>query len=135
MKISTKTLVTTSVALLILFSVALLCRFISLGQKGVEPDRQVSETKLMTGRDDPDSRYIELIPGQQVDINRADKRSLQQLPGIGDVLSNNIIDYREQSGPFESIEDIMLVDGIDSENFGQIKDIISIGDENEDTGS
>ena len=135
MKISTKSALFISAAALLLFLTALLVFCIDMGFDGVHTAKSASETQIMTGRDDPDSRYIELIPGQQVDINTADKRTLQQLPGIGDVLSRRIIDYREQVGSFDSIEDIMLVDGIDKEDFNEIKDMIGIGAENENTGS
>ena len=135
MKISGKNAIIASVALIFLFLMVLLIFFVDHQNPGVQPSKQVSESALMTGRDNPDSRYIELIPGQQIDINTADKRTLQQLPGIGDELSRRIIDHREQIGSFHSIEDIMLVEGIDEGSFDKIKNIISIGVEHEDTGS
>lgn len=48
----------------------------------------------------------------QVDINRAEAPELQTLPGIGEKLAEGIILYREETGPFESIEEIRNVRGI-----------------------
>ena len=47
----------------------------------------------------------------KVNINTCTKDELLSLPGIGEVLADRIIDYREQT-PFKNIEDIMNVSGI-----------------------
>ncbi len=61
-----------------------------------------------------------------VNINTASKEQLCSLDGIGEVLAQNIIDFRENAGGFESIEDIMYVNGIGEGKFEQIKDRITI---------
>lgn len=48
----------------------------------------------------------------QVDINTATPFELQTLPGIGETLANRIVEYREDSGPFESSEEIRNIKGI-----------------------
>lgn len=48
-----------------------------------------------------------------ININSADADGLQRsLTGIGKVRAEAIIDYREQNGPFEYIDDLMNVEGI-----------------------
>ena len=47
-----------------------------------------------------------------VNINTATVEELCTLSGIGESRANAIITYREQNGPFQSIEDIMKVSGI-----------------------
>ncbi len=47
-----------------------------------------------------------------VDVNAAGWAELAQLPKVGKVLAKRIIDTREQSGPFRSIDDLERVPGI-----------------------
>ena len=56
--------------------------------------------------DDPD-RSIE-----KIDLNTATADQLKQIPGIGDVLAQRIVDYREVNGPFSQVEDIQNVKGV-----------------------
>jgi competence protein ComEA len=62
----------------------------------------------------------------QININTADDNTLQSLPGIGPVLSKKIIDYRNQNGLFEVIDDIKDVSGIGEKKFEGIKDLICV---------
>lgn len=61
-----------------------------------------------------------------VNINTADVETLKTLPGIGESRAEAIIDYRESSGSFEKIEDIMKVSGIKEGAFQKIKDKICV---------
>ena len=62
-----------------------------------------------------------------IDINTASTEELEELPGIGPTTSQKIIEYREQNGPFISIEDIINVSGIGPGTFERIKDLITVG--------
>lgn len=46
---------------------------------------------------------------EKIDLNTADAETLKTLTGIGDVLAERIIAWREENGPFTRPEDIMLV--------------------------
>jgi competence protein ComEA len=48
----------------------------------------------------------------QIEINSATQEDLQRVPGIGPTLAARIIDFREEHGPFERIEDLLNVQGI-----------------------
>ena len=61
-----------------------------------------------------------------VNINTATKEELQSLNGIGDALSQRIIDFREQNGAFSDIESIKNVSGIGEKKFEGIKDYITV---------
>ena len=61
-----------------------------------------------------------------VNINTASLEELKKLPGIGDIKAEAIIKYREESGSFNSIEDIRNVSGIKDSSYEQIKDLIKV---------
>lgn len=69
-----------------------------------------------------------------VDINTADAKQLATLKGIGEVKSQNIIDYRESNGLFSKIEDIQNVSGIGPATYEDIKDHI-VASGGQDTGT
>jgi competence protein ComEA len=63
--------------------------------------------------------------GGKVNINTADAATLETLPGIGPALAQRILDFRQASGPFERIEDVMEVSGIGPGIFDQIRELIA----------
>lgn len=62
----------------------------------------------------------------KININRADLNELQTLPNIGPAKAQNIIDYRNSSGKFQTINDILYVNGIGSKTFESLKDLICV---------
>lgn len=62
----------------------------------------------------------------KININTAAKDELLSLPGIGESKADDIIRYRDEHGKFESVEDIMNIQGIKEGVFNKIKDQISI---------
>ena len=46
-----------------------------------------------------------------IDINHADAAALTALPGVGSVTAAAIVAYREEHGPFASLEELLLVPG------------------------
>ena len=61
-----------------------------------------------------------------VNINTAGLEELMTLPGIGESRATDIINYRENTGAFLVIEDIMQVSGIKEAAFDKIKDYIKV---------
>ena len=61
-----------------------------------------------------------------ININIASQAELETLPGIGPTTAQKIIDYRDENGPFVSIEDIVNVSGIGPATFERIKDLITV---------
>lgn len=61
-----------------------------------------------------------------VNINLATKEELMTISGIGETRAQAIIDYRENVGDFEKIEDITKVKGIGKSSFEKIKDKIEV---------
>lgn len=64
------------------------------------------------------------IKDDRININIADKETLMELPGIGETLSQNIIDYREKNSGFKNIDDIKNVPKIGDITFERLKDLI-----------
>ena len=62
----------------------------------------------------------------KININTANANMLQNLPGIGPVLSERIIEYRNQNGLFGVIDDVMDVSGIAEKKYEGIKDQICV---------
>ncbi len=61
-----------------------------------------------------------------ININTATLEELDALPGIGPSIAQRIIDFREQSGAFEQIEDVKKVRGIGDALFSDIQDMITV---------
>jgi len=59
-----------------------------------------------------------------VNINTASKEELMTLPGVGDVTSQKILDYREKNGDFSKIDDLKKVGGIGDKTLEKFKDKI-----------
>lgn len=64
--------------------------------------------------------------GGLVNINTADEKALDTLPGVGPATAQKIIEYRENEGAFQSPEDIMKVRGIGKAKYEKMKDKITI---------
>jgi competence ComEA-like helix-hairpin-helix protein len=47
-----------------------------------------------------------------ININRADAKQLGVLPGVGPVIAQLIVDFREANGPFTKLSDLERVKGI-----------------------
>jgi len=89
---------------------------------GVTDNANMDALKLYISGED------EIGKSQRIDINHAEAWLLEALPGIGETLAQRIVDYRQQNGPFHSIEELLKVEGIGGTRYEQIKDLITVAD-------
>ena len=82
-------------------------------------------TELFGSGDSIISSKTEFIT-DKININTASKDELKRLKGIGEAIAQNIIDYRNEYGNFDSIEEIINVKGIGKAKFEDIKDHITV---------
>ncbi len=61
-----------------------------------------------------------------ININTADQKSLETLLGIGTVLAERIIAYREEKGPFQQLQDLKKVTGIGDKRYQDIENDIRL---------
>lgn len=62
----------------------------------------------------------------KVNLNTADLSQLQTLSGVGPVTAQKIIDYREETGGYGSVEDLKNVSGIGDKTFEKLKNDVTI---------
>jgi competence ComEA-like helix-hairpin-helix protein len=64
--------------------------------------------------------------GAKIDLNKASAEELKTLDRIGEAVAQRIVEYREQNGPFATIEDLKKVKGIGDKVFDANKDRITV---------
>jgi len=68
----------------------------------------------------------------RIDLNRADRAELLQLPGVGDSLASRIEGYRREHGDFRHVDDLIEVHGIGPATLDKLRPWVQAGEE---TGS
>ena len=63
-----------------------------------------------------------------VNLNTADAEALTALPGIGEELARRIVEYREEHGPFEAVEDLTEVSGIGQGKLAALEGLVTVED-------
>ena len=65
-------------------------------------------------------------PAAQLDLNAANAKELAQLPGIGMVTANAIVQFRQKGGPFRRVEDLLVVRGISANKLNAIRPYVFV---------
>ena len=73
-----------------------------------------------------DAALTAASPQACVNLNRASAEELIKLPGIGEVMSRRIIDYREHHGPFRRPAEIIIIEGFSEKKYRAIADLICV---------
>ncbi|HET7291966.1 MAG TPA: helix-hairpin-helix domain-containing protein [Vicinamibacteria bacterium] len=67
-------------------------------------------------------------PAGKVNINTASVEQLAALPGIGDTLAARIVEQRQKSGAFKSVQELMTVKGIGEKNLAKLEPHLTVGE-------
>lgn len=62
----------------------------------------------------------------KININTADATQLESLSGVGEVIAQRIIDYREANGPFTSVDQLLDVSGIGDATLAEFRDEVTV---------
>jgi competence ComEA-like helix-hairpin-helix protein len=65
-------------------------------------------------------------PSKPIDLNVANMKELQELPGIGAVTAQRIIDLRQKSGRFHRVEDLLAVRGISPKKLDAMRKYVTV---------
>ena len=63
---------------------------------------------------------------KKIDLNKSDKKELTQIKGVGFKKAENIIEYRNDNGFFNSKEGLLNVKGFGPRNYAKIKDKVEV---------
>ena len=103
------------------------------GQKVYIPNKNEKITEYITVSSGnnvivEENKNSESTEGKEnkVNINTANQSELDSLPGIGPSIAQRIIEYREENGNFQKIEDLQNVKGIGDAKFSNIKDNVTV---------
>lgn len=69
---------------------------------------------------------VDATADDRLDLNTATAEDLQELPGIGEVIAQRIIDYRELCGRFLDPEQLMEVDGIGQAKYEKLRELVTV---------
>jgi len=87
--------------------------------------------RLVSG--DPAGYRLDRMPGRhlllfdrKIDINKAGRRDLKAVPGIGPRLAERIVTHRENRGDFRSLDDLKKVGGIGEKSLSKFREYLTI---------
>lgn len=119
-------------SLVIITLTLILCAFAGgffLGRGTDQNTIRVSSLPTAAPKEDQNTGIspTEPTPPLLIDINTATEEEFTALPGIGDTLAKRIVAFRAENGPFESLADLLNVEGIGEKKLESILDYITIG--------
>jgi competence ComEA-like helix-hairpin-helix protein len=65
-------------------------------------------------------------PAKPIDLNAATIKELEELPGIGKVTAQRIIDARQKSGRFHRVEDLLAIRGISTKRLEILRPYVTV---------
>jgi competence protein ComEA len=65
-------------------------------------------------------------PAKPIDLNTATIKELEELPGVGKVTAQRIIDARQKSGRFRRVEDLLSIRGISTKRLEILRPYVTV---------
>lgn len=90
-------------------------------EKGAKTTVDFSGTSGVASGPQSGTSQTAVQEGGKVNINTADEQALQNLTGVGPSKAKAIVQYREEHGPFKSVDDLNNVSGIGDKSLEKIK--------------
>ena len=94
---------------------------VSAPQEPSAPDPALEEAPAEGER--PDS----LLPDEVIDLDAADAYGLGRVPRLGPAKAEAILVYREEHGPFQSVDDLLSVSGIGEVTLENLRPYVTAG--------
>ncbi len=92
-----------------------------------ETDANVTRQQSQAGEGTGENSSADLpLVRQPISLNSASAAQLEELPGIGPVLAQRIVDYRQTHGLFSSLEDLTQVDGIGEGILNSVREYLTL---------
>jgi comEA protein len=85
-----------------------------------------SESANTTTSSDTKKDDTTTTKSKKISINKASASELDSLPGIGPAYAQRIVDYRNEHGPFKSIDELDNVSGIGSATIEKLRDLVEL---------
>lgn len=92
------------------------------------PDTTRVDSLIVQGEDSGPGPKKTTAANRSVDVNHATIEELVALPGIGPTIAARIIDYRQRTGPFRTVDQLIDVKGIGPRKLEVIRGLVSVAD-------
>ena len=93
----------------------------------VVTERQDPEPQVLT--ETPDTPEAPgLLEGEVLNLNTASQTELTRLPGIGETKAAAIVAWRQEHGSYQTVEDLMAVDGIGEKTLENLRPYVTVGE-------
>jgi competence protein ComEA len=66
-------------------------------------------------------------PAKPIDLNHATIDQLDEIPGVGPVTARHIVEFRQKSGPFKRVDDLLSIHGISQRRLEKMRPYVTVG--------
>lgn len=96
------------------------------GMQVTVPEKSPQGTAAQGAAGGAQAGAVKSLPEGMVNINTADEKELDKLPGVGPAMAKRIVEYRTENGAFQAPEEIKRVKGIGDAKYEKMKDKIAL---------